>query len=56
MSQSTYVYSKCYVCRRCISKSVMFKIEIKLTEFNFKVMYGILPCNSNLEDKGKLCL
>ena len=24
-------------------------VEIKLKEFNFKVMHGILPCNSNLK-------
>ena len=25
------------------------EIEIKLGEYSFKVMYGILPCNSNLK-------
>ena len=30
------------------------KIEIKLKEFNFKVMYNILPCNANLKKWRKM--
>ena len=31
------------------TKKVKFEKEIKLKEFNFKLLHGILPCNKNLE-------
>ena len=31
------------------TKKVKFEKDIKLKEFNFKLLHGILPCNKNLE-------
>ena len=30
-------------------KKVLLEKEIKLKEFNFKLLHGILPCNKNLK-------
>ena len=32
------------------TKKVVAEKEIKLKEFNFKVLHGILPCNVNLKN------
>ena len=31
------------------TKNIKLEKEIKLKEFNFKLLHGILPCNRNLE-------
>ena len=37
-----------YVTRNAFVKKLLKEPEIKLKEFNFKILHGILPCNSNL--------
>ena len=38
-----------YVTRIAFVKKLLKEPEIKLKEFNFKILHGILPCNSNLK-------
>ena len=46
-----------YLCKYCTFDDLTFifrrkvaeEKEVKLREFNFKLSYGILPCNSNLK-------
>ena len=38
-----------YVTRIAFVKKLLKEPEIKLNRFNFKILHGILPCNSNLK-------
>ena len=38
-----------YVTRTAFVKKLLKEPEIKLKEFNFKILHGILPFNSNLK-------
>jgi len=42
MMMSIYIFS--------FSSKVVLEREIKLKEFNFKILHGILPCNQNLKN------
>ena len=35
--------------QRAFIQKIKFEKEIKLKEFNFKILHGILPCNQNLQ-------
>ena len=35
-------------CTFVFNKKIVQEKEIKLKEFNYKLLYGILPCNKNL--------
>ena len=51
-SMTRYLDQYCndeYVTRNAFVKKLLKEPEIKLKEFNFKILHGILPCNSNLK-------
>ena len=53
--QSSFLQTYCFglnniVCiKNAFYNKVFLEKEIKLREFNFKVLHGILPCNKNLK-------